>query len=74
MSQRFRGTVIWFSEARGYGYIASEGRKDLFVHFKQIVGEGYRYLIDGEEVEFSIGPSPDDRRPEAQEVVPAGRK
>jgi CspA family cold shock protein len=71
MSRRFRGTVVWFDQTptKGYGFIALEGHKDVFVHYKQIVGEGYRYLLQGETVEFSIGPSPEDRRPEAKEVV-----
>jgi CspA family cold shock protein len=49
-----RGTVKWFNNAKGYGFITRESGQDLFVHFKSIVGEGYRSLKQGEMVEFDV--------------------
>jgi len=47
------GTVKWFSDAKGYGFITPEdGGKDLFVHFSQIAGNGFKTLVEGAKVEF----------------------
>ncbi len=47
------GTVKWFSDAKGYGFIApQEGEKDLFVHHTNIVGDGFKSLVEGAKVEF----------------------
>lgn len=54
MADRIQGTVKWFNAAKGYGFIAHEGGKDVFVHFSAIESEGYRSLNEGEKVEFSI--------------------
>jgi cold shock protein len=54
MADRIQGTVKWFNAAKGYGFIAHEGGKDVFVHFSAIASEGYRSLNEGEKVEFSI--------------------
>ena len=54
MADRIQGTVKWFNAAKGYGFIAHEGGKDVFVHFSAIQTEGYRSLNEGEKVEFSI--------------------
>jgi CspA family cold shock protein len=48
------GTVKWFNNAKGYGFITRENGEDLFVHFKSIVGEGYRSLKQGEAVQFEV--------------------
>ena len=53
MSERQTGTVKWFDSGKGYGFIEREGGKDLFVHFRAIVGEGHRSLEDGQKVEFT---------------------
>ena len=45
------GTVKWFNEAKGYGFIESEG-EDLFVHFSEIIGDGFKTLQEGQTVEF----------------------
>jgi CspA family cold shock protein len=50
-----RGRVKWFSDEKGYGFIESEGGgEDLFVHYSEIVGEGFRTLEEGSEVEFEV--------------------
>ena len=48
------GKVKWFNNAKGYGFITREGGEDLFVHFKSIVGEGYKTLKEGEMVQFDV--------------------
>jgi CspA family cold shock protein len=52
--EREVGTVKWFSEAKGYGFISRENGDDVFVHFSGIEGEGFRTLREGQRVEFSI--------------------
>ncbi|MDP8938753.1 MAG: cold-shock protein [Actinomycetota bacterium] len=50
-----RGRVKWFSDEKGYGFIENvEGGEDLFVHYSEIAGEGFRTLKEGKEVEFEI--------------------
>jgi cold shock protein len=48
------GTVKWFSNEKGYGFIAREGAEDVFVHHSQVNMEGYRSLIEGQKVEFEV--------------------
>jgi len=62
------GTVKWFSEAKGYGFIEpSEGGKDVFVHHTGIQGTGFKTLTEGQAVEFDIEQSP--KGPQATNVV-----
>lgn len=49
-----KGKVKWFNEAKGYGFIQQADGDDVFVHFSNIVGDGYRTLNEGEEVEFEL--------------------
>ena len=49
-----KGTVKWFNEAKGYGFIQQPEGDDVFVHFSNIVGDGYRTLNEGETVEFEL--------------------
>ena len=49
-----RGSVKWFDDRKGFGFIAREGGKDIFVHFSAIQGNGFKTLSEGEEVEFEI--------------------
>ncbi len=53
-----QGTVKWFSNEKGYGFIARPDGDDVFVHFSAIVGDGYRTLTEGQEVEFDIVEGP----------------
>ena len=67
MAERITGTVKWFNSAKGYGFIAREGGKDVFVHFSAVQMDGYRTLNEGDQVEFSIEDSP--KGPQAVSVV-----
>lgn len=65
-----RGTVKWFSEDKGYGFIVpDEGGKDLFVHHSNIEIEGFRSLQEGQKVEYEVGQG--RKGPEATKVRPA---
>ena len=52
------GTVKWFNEAKGFGFIAQESGDDVFVHFSAIAGEGFKSLADGDAVEFDVSRGP----------------
>ena len=56
--QRFTGTVKWFNDQKGYGFLSYSGGKDVFVHHSAIVAEGFRSLKEGDQVEFSIVSGP----------------
>jgi CspA family cold shock protein len=68
MSEKQTGTVKWFDSGKGYGFIERETGKDLFVHFRAIVGEGHRNLVDGQKVEFTE--TAGQKGPQAENVVP----
>ena len=53
-----KGKVKWFSNQKGYGFIATEAGKDIFVHHTAIQGEGYKTLEEGQEVEFEVEQGP----------------
>ncbi|HYJ31786.1 MAG TPA: cold-shock protein [Candidatus Binatia bacterium] len=48
------GTVKWFNEAKGFGFISQENGEDVFVHFSAIAGDGFKTLADGDRVEFEV--------------------
>ncbi len=54
MSERKTGTVKWFSDQKGFGFLEQEGGDDVFVHHSAIIAEGFRTLAEGDRVEFSI--------------------
>ena len=59
MSERVNGTVKWFNNAKGFGFITrGENDDDVFVHFRSILGDGYRTLDEGQAVEFKIVEGP----------------
>jgi len=59
MSERTKGTVKWFNDDKGFGFIAPEsGSKDVFVHQSAIIANGFRSLSEGDQVEFSIEQGP----------------
>ena len=60
------GTVKWFSNKKGYGFIEQKDGKDLFVHFSAINMEGFKTLSSGDRVSFEVNDS--DRGPEARDV------
>jgi CspA family cold shock protein len=53
-----QGTVKWFNATKGYGFISREGGDDVFVHFKAIIGEGYKTLKEGDRVQFEVEQGP----------------
>lgn len=67
MADRVTGTVKWFSREKGYGFIQPEDGEDVFVHYSEIQGSGFRNLQEGERVEFTIEQSP--KGPQATNVT-----
>lgn len=52
------GTVKWFNESKGFGFISQEGGEDVFVHFSAIEGSGFKTLAEGDAVEFDVQQGP----------------
>lgn len=67
MSVREQGVVKWFNDSKGFGFIQRATGEDVFVHFRAIVGEGYRSLKEGQNVEFVV--TTGDKGLQAEEVV-----
>jgi CspA family cold shock protein len=61
-----QGTVKWFNDAKGYGFISQEGGKDVFVHHQAIQADGFRSLAEGDRVEFEVVQGP--KGPQAANV------
>ena len=69
MSKTNEGTVKWFNDSKGFGFIApTDGGKDLFVHMNEIQMDGYKTLKEGQKVDFEEGAS--DKGPCATNVIP----
>ena len=64
-----KGTVKWFNDSKGYGFIQPQEGDDIFVHFSAIESEGFRTLAEGEDVEFEIRES--EKGPQADKVIKA---
>jgi CspA family cold shock protein len=64
---RIQGTVKWFNDAKGFGFIAREGGPDVFVHFSAIQSNGFKSLAEGDKVEFEIVQG--QKGPQASDVV-----
>jgi len=67
---RINGTVKWFNDAKGFGFISREGGPDVFVHFSAISGNGFKSLAEGDAVEFEIVQG--QKGPQANEVIKTG--
>ena len=61
------GTVKWFNNAKGYGFIEQEGGPDVFAHFSAIQGDGFKSLEEGQKVEFTV--SDGQKGPQAEQIV-----
>ncbi|MGR8981631.1 MAG: cold-shock protein [Gammaproteobacteria bacterium] len=61
------GTVKWFNSEKGFGFIQQESGPDVFVHFRNIVGSGYKSLNEGQKVQFNI--TQGQKGPQAEEVT-----
>lgn len=70
MNEKETGTVKWFSNDKGYGFISREGGDDVFVHYSAIQGGGFRTLREGQRVEFNVEEGPKGLR--AIDVIPIG--
>ncbi len=64
-----QGTVKWFNAAKGFGFISRASGGDVFVHYRSIVGEGYRNLEEGDSVKFNVTEGPKGPAAEAVEKV-----
>lgn len=64
------GTVKWFNDAKGYGFITQESGPDVFVHYSAIAGNGFKSLAEGDTVEFEVTTGP--KGPQAQNVRKSG--
>lgn len=69
MSERATGTVKWFNGEKGYGFINQEDGPDLFVHFSEIQGSGFRSLNEGDRVEFDITDGKKGKQASAVRVI-----
>jgi CspA family cold shock protein len=69
MAEQVEGTVKWFNDSKGFGFIEQQDGKDVFVHFSAIVGEGRKTLQEGQRVTMEVVEA--ERGPQAENVVPA---
>ncbi len=67
MSDKISGTVKWFNENKGFGFIEREGGPDVFAHFSAIQSSGYKTLAEGQRVEFVV--TDGQKGPQAEEIV-----
>lgn len=67
MSDKITGTVKWFDEQKGFGFIEREGGKDVFAHFSAIESAGYKSLAEGQRVEFVV--TDGQKGPQAENIV-----
>ena len=67
MSNTVTGTVKWFDESKGFGFIEQENGPDVFAHFSAIVSEGFKTLVEGQKVEFTV--TQGQKGPQAENIV-----
>jgi len=68
--ERIKGTVKWFNDAKGFGFISREGGADVFVHYSAVASSGFKSLAEGDKVEFEIVEG--QKGPQAANVVKVG--
>jgi CspA family cold shock protein len=68
MTEQQIGTVKWFNDSKGYGFIQRENGDDVFVHFRSIIGKGHRSLAEGQQVKFTV--TQGRKGLQAEDVVP----
>ncbi|MBQ0831393.1 MAG: cold shock domain-containing protein [Marinobacter sp.] len=68
MSDTKTGSVKWFNESKGFGFIAQDGGDDVFVHYSAINSGGFRTLTEGQQVQFTVTQGP--KGPQAENVTP----
>lgn len=66
MSTTSTGTVKWFNEAKGFGFITQESGPDVFAHFRSITGSGFKTLAEGQRVKFTV--SQGQKGPQAENI------
>lgn len=69
MSNQVSGTVKWFNDEKGFGFIEQEGGKDVFVHYSAITGSGRKSLTEGQKVTMEV--TNGQKGPQAENVIPA---
>ena len=67
MSTTTTGTVKWFNDAKGFGFIEQESGPDVFAHFSAITGDGHKSLAEGQKVEFTV--TQGQKGPQAENIV-----
>ena len=67
MSDTVKGTVKWFNEAKGFGFIEQSSGPDVFAHFSAIAGSGFKTLVEGQQVEFNV--TQGQKGPQAENIV-----
>ena len=69
MSNQVEGTVKWFNDEKGFGFIEQDGGRDVFVHYSNIAGSGRKTLYEGQKVLMDV--TQGDKGPQAENVMPA---
>lgn len=68
MSETVTGTVKWFNDTKGFGFIEQDSGPDVFAHFSAIKGDGFKSLQEGQRVEFTVKDG--DKGPQAENIIP----
>ena len=68
MADTTTGTVKWFNDSKGFGFIEQESGPDVFAHFSNIAGDGFKSLTEGQKVEFTV--TQGQKGPQAENIVP----
>jgi CspA family cold shock protein len=68
MAETTTGTVKWFNDSKGFGFIEQESGPDVFAHFSNISGDGFKSLTEGQKVEFTV--TQGQKGPQAENIVP----